>query len=102
MFQLRSVPIVSDVVVTLLSSIAVLTPNGSFFLGLYHLCIQCAKCSFNVDTRVVKLLRLAPPPPTPPVMTFLNVSLVSNRRKFEPKKYKICDQTELNTEINSE
>jgi hypothetical protein len=36
-----------------------------------------------------------------PVMTFLNVSPVSHLRKLEPKKYKICDQTEWNTGINS-
>jgi hypothetical protein len=32
MFQLRSVPVLSDVVVTFLRSITVLTPNGNFWI----------------------------------------------------------------------
>jgi len=32
MFQLRSVPVLSDVVVTFLSSITVLTPNDNFWI----------------------------------------------------------------------
>ena len=31
-FQLRSVPVLSDVVVTFLSSIIILTPNGNFWV----------------------------------------------------------------------
>jgi hypothetical protein len=53
MFQLTNVPIVSDIVVTFLRSIAVLTPNGSFS-GCATIALSERKCSFSVDTRVVK------------------------------------------------